>query len=293
MDLFNDGVRSSVCCNIFFLLFQQALMEENKKKQTKMAFAENSHDVIVSCLSKQTLQEIEGLDPAQCGFGREECCEPLPAKLPGSMALKEHLFLATDLPATEWDSKTGNVPGYSALEQVVSSRGGMKLTVFHRPGPDRCILRFKYEESLEYMLITQHSCITEGELPWESEGAISSDRSNEVFIFVCSHRSRDGRCGYCGAVLVELLRQSIRAKKGDDETIHVYPCSHVGGHIYAGNVLMYTNHGGICFGCFTAAHVDAFVDFLMGGAAELPASLQQRVRGRIGYTKVNSRCCVM
>ncbi|EKF32705.1 hypothetical protein MOQ_003442 [Trypanosoma cruzi marinkellei] len=258
-----------------------------------MAFAENSHDVIVSCLSKQTLQDIEGLDPAQCGFGREECCEPLPAKLPGSMTLKEHLFLATDLPATEWDSKTENVPGYSALEQVVSSRGGMKLTVFHRPGPDRCILRFKYEESLEYMLITQHSCITEGELPWESEGAISSDRSNDVFIFVCSHRSRDGRCGYCGAVLVDLLRQSIRAKMGDDETIHVYPCSHVGGHSYAGNVLMYTNHGGICFGCFTAAHLDAFVDFIVGGAAELPASLQQRVRGSIGYTKLNSRCCVM
>ncbi|PWU97698.1 hypothetical protein C4B63_14g35 [Trypanosoma cruzi] len=134
--------------------------------------------------------------------------------------------------------ENGKCSGYSALEQVVSSRVGMKLTVFYRPGPDRCILRFKYEESLEYMLITQHSCITEGELPWESEGAISSDRSNEVFIFVCSHRSRDGRCGYCGAVLVELLRQSIRAKKSDDDTIHVYPCSHVGGHIYAGNVLM-------------------------------------------------------
>ncbi|RNF23959.1 sucraseferredoxin-like family protein [Trypanosoma conorhini] len=258
-----------------------------------MAFVESSQDEIVSRLSEETLQDIEGLDPSQFGFGREECCGPLPEKLPGSMAFTEHVFFATDMPAREWDAKTGNVPGYAALEKAVTSSGGKKLTVYYRPGPDACILRFKYEELLSSLLITQYSCITEGELPWESKGAVCCDRSNELFVFVCSHRSRDHRCGYCGAVLVELLRQSIKAKRGEHESIHVYPCSHVGGHVYAGNVLLYSKHGGVCFGCFTPAQVEAFVNFLLGGATEIPASLERRIRGRIGYTKANSKCCVV
>ncbi|RNF02392.1 sucraseferredoxin-like family protein [Trypanosoma rangeli] len=258
-----------------------------------MTFVESSQDEFVSRLSKETLKDIEGLDPLLFGFGREECCGPLPDKLPGSIAFKEHVFLSTNLTATQWDAKTGNVPGYTALEKAVNSEGGKKLTVYYRPGPDTCILRFKYEESLASLLITQYSCITEEELPWESNGAVSCDRSNELFVFVCSHRSRDHRCGYCGAVLVDLLRQSIKARKGDDESIHVYPCSHVGGHVYAGNVLLYSKHGGVCFGCFTPAQVKTFVDFLVGGAVEIPASLKQRIRGHIGYTNVDSKCCVM
>ncbi|KAH9578045.1 Thioredoxin-like ferredoxin [Trypanosoma melophagium] len=259
-----------------------------------MTSVENSHDAIISRLSQDTLRDIEGLDPSQFGFGREECCGPVPEKLPGSMKFTEHIFLATDLPAMEWEPNTENVEGYAAMEGAVKAEGGMKLNVYHRPGPDACVLRFKYNESLQSVLITQYSCIKEGELPWNSKGAITCDRSNEIFVFVCSHRSRDNRCGYCGAILVDLLRQSIKTKKGDDESIHVYPCSHVGGHMYAGNVLVYTKKGGVCFGCFTPADVDTLVDFLVNGSnGNIPASLASRVRGSVGFPEESSKCSLM
>ncbi|KEG13056.1 sucraseferredoxin-like family protein [Trypanosoma grayi] len=258
-----------------------------------MTSTDDLHDSIVVRLSKETLQDIEGLDPAKFGFGREECCGPLPSKLPGSMLFTQHIFLATDLSASKWGPRTENVPGHSSLEKSLKEVGGMKLTVYHRPGPDACVLRFQCDEALESIIITQYSCISEGALPWESKGAISCDRSNEVFVFVCAHRTRDSRCGYCGAVLVDLLRQSMKTKEGSNEFVHVYPCSHIGGHIYAGNVLVYTKHGGVCFGCFTPADIDTLVDFLIAGGARIPPSLESRVRGRIGYSKANSKCCVM
>lgn len=59
------------------------------------------------------------------------------------------------------------------------------------------------------------------------------------YIFVCAHRSRDQRCGVCGSVLVSKLKEEIelRGLKGQ---IFVNPCSHIGGHKYAGNLIIYS-----------------------------------------------------
>eukprot|EP01018_Ginkgo_biloba_P024541 Gb_04765 [translate_table: standard] len=57
-------------------------------------------------------------------------------------------------------------------------------------------------------------------------------------IFVCSHGSRDRRCGVCGPVLVRKLKDEIEAR-GLKGHVSVSPCSHIGGHKYAGNLIIH------------------------------------------------------
>lgn len=72
--------------------------------------------------------------------------------------------------------------------------------------------------------------------PWASgvqEGLTSS------YVFVCSHGSRDKRCGVCGPALIEKFNAEIDSR-GLKDQIFVKPCSHIGGHKYAGNLIVYS-----------------------------------------------------
>lgn len=57
-------------------------------------------------------------------------------------------------------------------------------------------------------------------------------------IFVCAHGSRDVRCGVCGPVLIDKFNEQIQLR-GLKDRITVAACSHVGGHKYAGNVIIF------------------------------------------------------
>lgn len=59
------------------------------------------------------------------------------------------------------------------------------------------------------------------------------------YIFVCAHRSRDKRCGVCGTALITKLIEEIELR-GLKDQICVHACSHIGGHKYAGNVIVFS-----------------------------------------------------
>lgn len=71
--------------------------------------------------------------------------------------------------------------------------------------------------------------------------AESSD-VEDSHVFVCAHRARDGRCGHCGPRLAEAV-----AASGSGAAVR--KCSHVGGHAYAGNVLVFSACEGGGQGC--------------------------------------------
>lgn len=58
-------------------------------------------------------------------------------------------------------------------------------------------------------------------------------------IFVCAHGSRDRRCGVCGPPLMEKLNEEIESRQLKDQ-VFVSPCSHIGGHKYAGNLIVFS-----------------------------------------------------
>ncbi|GAB2284788.1 hypothetical protein Dimus_019241 [Dionaea muscipula] len=57
-------------------------------------------------------------------------------------------------------------------------------------------------------------------------------------IFVCCHGSRDRRCGVCGPPLVMRFKEEVESH-GLLGKVSVSPCSHIGGHKYAGNVIIF------------------------------------------------------
>jgi hypothetical protein len=97
-------------------------------------------------------------------------------------------------------------------------------------------------------------------------------------VFVCVHANRDPRCGFCGPLLAEQLAAEILAR-GLDGKVAVHRTSHVGGHEYAGNVLIYP--GGDWYGYVTPADIPLIVEeHLIGGKI-----VQRLWRGRMGLTR--------
>ncbi|KAL6136244.1 hypothetical protein ACLB2K_061544 [Fragaria x ananassa] len=58
-------------------------------------------------------------------------------------------------------------------------------------------------------------------------------------VFVCAHGSRDRRCGVCGPVLIDKFVEEAELR-GMKDKVFVSPCSHIGGHKYAGNLIIYS-----------------------------------------------------
>ncbi|XP_019183129.1 PREDICTED: uncharacterized protein LOC109178073 [Ipomoea nil] len=58
------------------------------------------------------------------------------------------------------------------------------------------------------------------------------------YIFVCCHGTRDRRCGYCGPLIVNRFKEEIELR-GLKGKVSVSPCSHIGGHKYAGNCILF------------------------------------------------------
>lgn len=58
------------------------------------------------------------------------------------------------------------------------------------------------------------------------------------YIFVCCHGSRDRRCGVCGPSVISKFKTEIESL-GLQGKVSVSPCSHIGGHKYAGNVIIF------------------------------------------------------
>lgn len=65
-------------------------------------------------------------------------------------------------------------------------------------------------------------------------------------VTVCVHRERDDRCGDCGPLVFEAFHEAAEAMGLDDGEVTFHRSSHVGGHRFAGNVLVYP--GGTWYG---------------------------------------------
>lgn len=67
---------------------------------------------------------------------------------------------------------------------------------------------------------------------------VTPEKLKGSYIFVCSHGSRDRRCGVCGPAVVARFKEEIESH-GLQGKVSVSPCSHIGGHKYAGNVIIF------------------------------------------------------
>eukprot|EP00274_Cyanoptyche_gloeocystis_P002273 CAMPEP_0196660500 /NCGR_PEP_ID=MMETSP1086-20130531/40095_1 /TAXON_ID=77921 /ORGANISM="Cyanoptyche gloeocystis , Strain SAG4.97" /LENGTH=318 /DNA_ID=CAMNT_0041994943 /DNA_START=312 /DNA_END=1266 /DNA_ORIENTATION=- len=96
--------------------------------------------------------------------------------------------------------------------------------------------------------------VTAGQMPdFVEDVVINGKQSDRVpneplptkrYMFVCVHNAKDARCGSAGPPLIAELRRQLDAlgkgeSHGGPDSVVVRGCSHIGGHKWAGNVLVY------------------------------------------------------
>ncbi|KAI3810202.1 hypothetical protein L1987_19812 [Smallanthus sonchifolius] len=148
------------------------------------------------------------------------------------------------------------------------------------------MIRYRRLTHFDVDIFVEEVLVKEGEwLPGTPESLTGS------FIFVCAHGSRDKRCGVCGPAVIARFRTEIELR-GHQNKVSVRPCSHIGGHKYARNVIIFgsNDHGkvmGHWYGYVTPDDVPAllehhvekgeFVDGLWRGQMGLSEEDQKKV----------------
>ncbi|KAF4656209.1 hypothetical protein FOL47_009101 [Perkinsus chesapeaki] len=100
-------------------------------------------------------------------------------------------------------------------------------------------------------------------------------------IFVCAHGHRDRRCGRCGPELAECI------EKLQDSRTHVRKCSHIGGHKFAGNLIVYDlkfSDSGDWYGYVTPSNLNKILKH-SERKAFTSGIYQSHWRGRTGMSK--------
>ena len=79
----------------------------------------------------------------------------------------------------------------------------------------------------------------------------------DTLILVCIHASRDKRCGRAGPQIIEEVNQQL-LHNGNPNNIGILGCSHLGGHEFAGIVIVYPE--GLWYGYITKRTVPELLE---------------------------------
>ena len=85
---------------------------------------------------------------------------------------------------------------------------------------------------------------------------VTVTRVTQSYLFVCTHKNRNERCGLSGPPLIDAFNASIE-KHGLQDSVVVAGSSHFGGHKYAGVVIAYPS--GDWYGRLKLCDADVFI----------------------------------
>jgi len=95
-------------------------------------------------------------------------------------------------------------------------------------------------------------------------------------VLVCCHNNRDTRCGFQGPLIVQAFERLLKERNIGEDSVMVRQSSHLGGHKYAGVVVVYPR--GDWFGFITEQHVEKLLDNYIAHGELVP----EHWRGRMG-----------
>ncbi len=186
-----------------------------------------------------------------------------PERLAGTVKFyQRHVFVCTG--STDWPAHIEADGGFcqdlagaiaaAALPQVVKlnacdepSRGhGYDLLVF----PD--MVRYLGVESTDIPVFVAE-CLAGS----QAGARLAYEPISGRHLFVCVHQARDPRCGGCGPALAASLTREL-AEHQLSAAVHVHRTSHVGGHQFAANLLIYP--GGDWYGHLQASDAPALIN---------------------------------
>jgi hypothetical protein len=216
----------------------------------------------------------------------EEGVQLNPEPLPGTVKFyRRHLFVCTG--PVDWPERIELGGGFlQALAEAIGRRAEemslpVKMTACDDLGrSDSGYDILVFPDQIRYL------SVQEADLPTLVEEHLVANRVSEAIpheplpghhVFICTHGRRDPRCGQCGPPLVEEFTMALKAHNLTDRVV-VRRTSHVGGHKFAGNVLIYPE--GDWYGYVTPDDVRRMVEqyFIKGQV------VTELWRGRMGLS---------
>jgi (2Fe-2S) ferredoxin len=201
------------------------------------------------------------MELSDVGFDRPKT-EPLPGTV---KFYQRHLLVCTG--RAGWPAKIESDGGFlQALWEAITPRVPemplkVKMTACDEVSLGRGYDLLVFPDAIRYL------GVREADLPALVEDHLVGNRVSERIpherlmgqhIFVCVHAERDARCGACGPSLVEAFMVELEAR-GLTGQVAVRCTSHVGGHRFAGNVLIYP--GGDWYGYVTPNDIPRIIDW--------------------------------
>jgi len=110
-------------------------------------------------------------------------------------------------------------------------------------------------------------------LDGNDDGLVVEPVKEDFTIFICSHDKNDSRCGFCGPIIFDEFNKLI------NNNLKLYHVSHVGGHKYAANVLVFPP--GNWYGYIKQEDVPKIVESLNHPGS---VDLNEKLRGCMGVT---------
>jgi len=154
-----------------------------------------------------------------------------------------HAFACTG--ARSWPARLEDAEGLlgEMAREVHDLRHGdgsiPKLTATDEPSTGVGVDLLVFPEAVRYRGIDRDRwrIVLEEHLLGGGRAGIESEPLPGRHVFVCVHAARDDRCGRCGPPLIEALEAAVEREGLND--VEIRATSHVGGHKYAGNVIIY------------------------------------------------------
>ncbi|KAJ5703860.1 hypothetical protein N7493_010998 [Penicillium malachiteum] len=173
-----------------------------------------------------------------------------------------HVLVATG--SSDWKEKVENEAGslMEALDQSSSKRGRFMISASNLQSPDHSSSD-DYEKPTTVLILPSFTfvdSVTQTDVPElinryldnpdEKNGVVSGMTSRpcelDYVILLCSHRRRDARCGITAPLIKRELERHLRPLGLDRDADDTRPggagiffVSHVGGHKFSANVLIY------------------------------------------------------
>ena len=85
-------------------------------------------------------------------------------------------------------------------------------------------------------------------------------------LLVCCHQNRDERCGKAGPEIIQTMQTYLDSLSGKDDVM-ILPSSHIGGHEYAGTLIVYPK--GEWYGQVDKSNAAAVLDSILRGESFL------------------------
>lgn len=193
--------------------------------------------------------------------------------------IDRHLIICdTSAWAPKLEKEEGTFPYvlYRAIQQAKSDSQStleIKVTACQEPNesPDHVTVVFVYPERLRYRISRTDdeeirsfaSMMVSASLSTLPERYACSEIPWKKLILVCVHGSRDKRCGKAGPMVITKLLAELQKRGVSEEEVAVRGSSHIGGHKYAGTLIVYPT--GHWYGFVTPKVVPELLDSIESG----------------------------